>query len=656
MPYPPRTTIRHDFALDDQQGNPVDGLSLAVELEGVAEALNQILTFIKAGFTADKRWRPAEANGQELKFELRFVATAGQTDFDISTVTFDPVANKAVVFVNGLKVDGDDVAVTATTVTIPAVSASDVVEVHLFNDENDLRAQLASQLADLGASLIGIEDRLGMLSAATVEGALEELAVRLNNLQAGVGDLDGLIRQDGQVPFTQNQSMGLNRLVDVDDGIDQRDAATVGQLNALAAIFGDLSNIFLALTGGVLSGNLSLGNNFLLDVKDGAQATDGINKGQLDAAVAALQAAYLPLAGGTMTGEINSKQNDKAIRIRQAVDADEPVRKDQVDDLVAAAILNGTFGIIGGTGLRAPIPADPACPVPGDYDPDEPGIFDYRDSFEIATLTNITALQLLRCTGVMRLTDTITVANRSTLRTGDLMRLAVADDGSDAKKYAGAGAAGRGGWNATSPAGPLTLGFWTRYTLPPQPGTRDLWLNRVFLLGGNQLGRVAAPAAAFRGGGGAIRVHVDGDLDIEGLSLIVDAQGSDAGARFAAGAGSIVIVCRGTISCGAGALLQCNPAQPFDTGGGCGGGGGGYVAVIAKQITGVLNINARRAGGINAQGQDGGGSLIEIRTEEPLAATLNTDQTRFSVGNYGNHDSLLVQGYIDTARLPFGEW
>jgi hypothetical protein len=309
--YPRPYNPTADFALEDQQGEPVDGTKLATELANIRETLSQVILFIKSGFTASKAWKPTEAVAQELLDQFTYLATSGQTTF-VYTGGFELGPGDHVrVFSDGLLIDPADVTASTTQVVIPAQTAGAIVVVEPYGGTSSILAKLADNGADLGASLIAIENALGLFASGNVEDALNEVRTAQNNIQTLLGDLSGLIRDDGTVPFAAAQSMGGFALTDLADGIDPQDAATVAQLAALSAIYGDLNAVFLALAGGTMSGAIDMSNNKLTGVPDPVDALDAVNKQTLDASVQAVTDASLALEGtkasvprGTLTGPV----------------------------------------------------------------------------------------------------------------------------------------------------------------------------------------------------------------------------------------------------------------------------------------------------------------------------------------------------------------
>lgn len=670
MPYPPRYQPKNDFAQDDQQGLPVDGTALAVELANISESIAQIIGFIKAGFAANRKWLPSSAVEMDLAEEFTFTASAGQTVFAFpGGVEANPTYDKARVFINGALLDPGSVTLGTTGVTLPAQIGGEIVVVELFNDNRKLRDDLASTAAGLGASLVAIEDKLGNLSADNVEDALSEIKILLDQVAAAVGTVAGIVRDDGSVPFAADQSMGGYELTDLADGTAPTSAATVNQLNALAAIYGDLGNLFLALAGGIMSGNIDMGTNHLLNVKDAANPTDAPNWGQVQAAIAAFSGAFLPLVGGTMAGEINMKANDKAIRVRAAADADEPVRKDQVDGLIQDAVEDlELLGSIGGTGILGSYPPDPACPcltAPPDFGLAS-GVYDYRDlAIPAAPPVSMGYAVAIRATGDLSLAG-VTLAclprggyfARRT-REGDLGAVMTFNG---ATEYYNRNCAGVGGGSPTTPLfsqpAAIVRGIiddHIRSNSKPHELSSMLWADAAFLLG-------AGDAV----GGGALRILVDGDINMEGALLTANglaAAASDT-SPGGGGGGSIVIVCRGTIACGAGATLIANGgdaaffndviAGPIFRGFYMTGGGGGYVAVVAREITGQLNIECRGGSSANPNVPHGNGGYAEVLTSIPavLAPAINVTQGAGGLVTAFTQDGNAIVGSIEAARIP----
>lgn len=362
MPYPPRYLPQTDFALAEQSGEPVSGVDLASELSRLAETTQQVIAFVRAGFTSDKRWQPSSALSQEMVQSGEYVATPGQTVFPLPNASqADPASDFVRVYVDGVRLASASLSLPPDDPLVPGVASNvelvnplaggEEVIVELINDYATLREQLASNLNSVGASLVGIEDALGKFSATTVEDALAELVVRHDALLAALGDLSLYAKIDGSRAWQQNQSMGGNRLTDLADGQAQQDAVTVAQLDALAAIYGDLSAIYLEQDGGTMRGAINMANNRIHNLPAAEQAQQPVILAQLAALEARVASLYLPLAGGDMVGELNvldpvNAQNPVPLKDLQELDTRLTQTVQGHPDAIAAGL--GVFVAKGG--------------------------------------------------------------------------------------------------------------------------------------------------------------------------------------------------------------------------------------------------------------------------------------------------------------------
>ena len=301
MPYPPQYRARTDFALQEQSGEAVSGRALATELANVAETASQIIAFLKALATADKRWQPSVAVAQEMVQSAEYTATAGQTVFALpgGVTNANPASDFARVYIDGVRLAPSDVTLAAAAVTVtPALAGGETVIVELVNDYDTLRAQLASTDEALGASMLAVRDVLGQFTSADVEGALAELATAHTALVTALGTLDNYALLDGTRPWQADQGFAGFRLTDVGDGIDPQDVVTVAQLDALAAIYGDLANLYLSLAGGEMTGPIDMGGNKVTNLPVATLVSDAVRKDQV-ALLNGTQAFTAPISGVT---------------------------------------------------------------------------------------------------------------------------------------------------------------------------------------------------------------------------------------------------------------------------------------------------------------------------------------------------------------------
>ena len=338
MAYPPKCFAHKNFALAEAKGETIDQIALAGELARVCESVNQVIDFIRATQTADKLWQPAAALEMTLNESEAYTAIAAQTDFLFTGYTADTATDTARVFVNGLKLPQSSVTLQSDRVVIPASTAGDVVEVELYDDADGVLTKLASTAAALGASLIGVEDAATNFVGSEVETVLAEIATDAAAVEAALTAILGAVLKDGTVAFEADQSMGGHKLTDVATGTSPGDAVNVAQLNALQALFGDLSNTFLALSGGQMAGPINLGGNVLTNLPTPVGGSEAATKDYVDDAVAATAADALLLDGSNAMAADLDVDSNKLVNVADGVAGTDGVNKDQMDQAIADAV------------------------------------------------------------------------------------------------------------------------------------------------------------------------------------------------------------------------------------------------------------------------------------------------------------------------------
>ena len=134
MAYPYRYVPQFDFAAAKARGEAVDGQRLQSALANIAESINQIRSFIAAGFNADKTWQPLEYTARELEEQLEFTATASQTEFEFPSGTVaDTTTDQVRVYSGGALIAPSNVTLATDKVTIPAQTAGAAGEVLYAN-------------------------------------------------------------------------------------------------------------------------------------------------------------------------------------------------------------------------------------------------------------------------------------------------------------------------------------------------------------------------------------------------------------------------------------------------------------------------------------------------------------------------------------------
>jgi microcystin-dependent protein len=256
MNYPIRPARVANFQQDANAGVAIDPSDLDSELNNLVESLDQTQDFVRGITTASGALKNlATATAQALAGSQRFVATASQTQFNTSITWVAAFTNLNVeVFSQGVKLDPNLVTVAnnagSLRVTIPAQTLSNVVVVNAFESGAGVLTRLATTGSGSdGANMVGIQDAGARITATTVEGALQEIALNLSTFIASVGTIANYLKKDGSVVPTANIPMGSFKITGLADGTASTDAATVGQVSAASATLATLANSFIKRDG-----------------------------------------------------------------------------------------------------------------------------------------------------------------------------------------------------------------------------------------------------------------------------------------------------------------------------------------------------------------------------------------------------------------------
>ena len=586
MPYPPRYIPLYNYAAAKARGETVDGTRVQLDLSNIAETLNQVRDFLKAGFDADKTWKPLEYTARELEEQLEFTATASQTQFDFPSGTVADVSTDQVrVYSDGVLIAPSLVTLAAGSVTIPAQTSGTTVVVELFNDAESVRTDLASTANAKGASLVGVEDAAGNYDSSTTEDVLAEIGTTLDSLRTDLDAISGAILKDGSVDFEADQSMGGSyKITDAADGTADGDYVTVRQLDTLSAILGDLDQTYLALTGGTMQGAINMGG-YRVTNSAAATADSGLTtKGQVDDLVEArlhLTGTKQSSTEGTLTGPVSFGTEDDTdadidqtaggapanVSVATLYGVPNPTsdhhasNKRYVDEQVATVA--GAPSTIGGTGVDGEFTDTSTISSSGRY---------FFSSALRSTALTLPAITILNFTEGGSISAALTASQWPSTEAPGLAGFRLANSGEQGTFAGGltyySGGAGYADGYADATA---TVDGGTGY------GNADSGLAnyaRSALSYARYVG--GRPGSGLYDGGGILGIYSDGALNLTNATL--SANGETPGG----GGGQIFIVCLDTVTI-TGATFS---AVGGLGGAGTGQGGGGLVTIVAPAVVG----------------------------------------------------------------------
>ena len=243
--------------------------------------------------------------------EETVVAGAPQTVFPFA-VAIDSTTTALVVYVDGVRLDStevvgfDNAEVTLTN----AVAVGSTVVIEFYDNEGGILTQLADDTVGTeGADLVGYGDEFGQGLLLPIPGAPNTVKAGLdlafNNIRE-LGDellpATQFLHADGSVPFAADQDADGFTLTGIRVAAANGEPVEYSQLVDLDAAFNASLNLYLLLDGTApMIGDLDMGLQQVVNMADGVDATDGATVGQI--------AGLLPLSGGTMTGDIDMDGN-----------------------------------------------------------------------------------------------------------------------------------------------------------------------------------------------------------------------------------------------------------------------------------------------------------------------------------------------------------
>lgn len=655
MHYPKHTQPQKDFALDFASGEPVDGVALAAELARYAETINQIIGFIKKGFTADGKLQPATMRTVDLTNEFAFTGTASQVEFLFTDgFTADPANDSVRMFVNGLRLNGDLLTLLADRVQFPALAGGEDAVIEVYDAGAGILASLTSQAASLGASLIGLEDSLGSFLAQDVEGALAELKTQVTWVQESIEDVSNFIRADGSVPFAADQSHGGKRITNLGTAIEDDDAVAFSQLKQLSDVFSNLEDVFLGLAGGTMVGPINMNENKIIGLPEPETDSEPARKIDLAQDLAALREEVV-LRDGSQKATGDLDMGGKAVvGLASSERDDAAVRRDEVADLVSGAVADSPGIGWGGTAWRGstpPLVGD--CEVCDPFLPShitQPGIYDFQE-FKISEPTTLPSGCTIRVRGDLTIEDVLTISPNHDMsenngRGGSVFTGIQAQGG-------GSGAGGRGGPGRSANYG----GDYDKYRAVTPRRLASVW-QHIFHRSGGKGGSVPQRADG-KNGGGSIIFLVEGDVIMTGGTIQVSGGEGSGGPNVYGGAGggggAVKIYSLGSFTDGQ--ILANGGAGKGDQPGGetssdAGAGGGGHVVLMAQTFLGTQNIQAK-GGSVHGvgHGSPGEGGYVSFILDTDSNNTRNVDVSK---GAHPGSRSVFARGdgVLEQIQVP----
>lgn len=277
------TFIRKFFGRAFANAEVVDALwwgALDAQNADFATVLNQCKSRLEAISTAAGSLRYSLTQTQ------RFVATSGQTAFTMPQ-TYDHVNDLVAAWSNGVRIDDSLVVKTSdTVVTLPAQSLNTVVIIDVRSAGNGT-SQLASTTVGQGSGLVGYSNQNGLSASSTVEAALAELFSDINSSSflSGILGMTAYLKADGSVAWTGNGNANGKKLTALGAGsASTNDAARMADITA-ANLYTTLAATLLAnllpLAGGTMVGNINMNGNKVSGATQGSVAGDYVTIDQI---------------------------------------------------------------------------------------------------------------------------------------------------------------------------------------------------------------------------------------------------------------------------------------------------------------------------------------------------------------------------------------
>lgn len=369
MSYPPRPTRQTNFRQAESAGLGINTGNLDAEFNQLQSVVDQIVTRLVAVTTSDGRLKDSAAlTTLALAGAQRFVATAGQTQFNTSIVWDSAMTALATpVLVNGVARDPSTVTVANNSgnlrVTLGTGAAlNDVVVIRAYTAGAGVVARLAdgSDPAN-AANMVTVQDTEALFSATTVEGCLRELRLIIEqffsafNVPTGSEDFTATASQTVfDTALAWDASLSARNVFVYQSGVLLAPAeysvannggfvrvtlvtgALVGELVTVRTY--SLASLWTAagvtLSGSAATADFNLGSNKITNLAAGSALTDAVNVQQLQAYGAGLSdllSIFIRKDGSLAFTANQSMGTHKLTDLAAPTNANDASRKTDVD-------------------------------------------------------------------------------------------------------------------------------------------------------------------------------------------------------------------------------------------------------------------------------------------------------------------------------------
>lgn len=338
MAYPSRPLRKTSFSQQEAQGNDLNTATLDAELNQLVACFDQLASRLESLTTpAGLLKGVSAATAMSLVGVQVFTATTAQTIFT-TTIPWDTAFTNLNVSVvsQGLKLNPSTVTVANASgflrVTIPAQTLSNIVQVLAYAAGAGVLSRLASQSAGDGATLVAIRDIGGYWTSAAVEGALQEVGLRITTLEAG--DNTRWKKDGSNGPATGNWDLGNHQIKGLAPGSLSTDAVNLAQLmtvtNEVSAVLRGACTVY----GFTMQGGIDMDGNAIENLPTPVADGDAANKKYVDDAVAGavpVLTGYLKRDGtNAMTANLDAGTH-KVIHVVAGTSSTDAANTGQVD-------------------------------------------------------------------------------------------------------------------------------------------------------------------------------------------------------------------------------------------------------------------------------------------------------------------------------------